>query len=183
MKIYTLRIVLRGVSPMIWRRLKVPGHTSLADLHYIIQAIYGWDDENLHQFHIYGKDYGINYVGSIGYSDNVHEVYLDDFVFDAGDKFSYEYNFFDHLMHDIRVERIEESTQIIQEVSCTKGSGMLGADKHEEIRLITKLLKIILDKTAGTRNDMIRLIDKLEAIRFNKKLINKKLNEIKSEHL
>ena len=83
MKIYTLKIVLRGISPMIWRRIRVPGATSLADLHYVIQTIYGWDDEHLHQFHIYGKDYGINYDGGLGYSDNAHKVYLDDFAFDA----------------------------------------------------------------------------------------------------
>lgn len=96
MKIYTLKIVLRGISPLVWRRLKVPRRTSLAQLHYVIQTIYGWDDENLHQFHIYGKDYGINYDGGLGYSDNAHKVYLDDFAFDEGDKFSYEYNFFEH---------------------------------------------------------------------------------------
>lgn len=33
MKIYTLRIVLRGISPMIWRRVRIPEATSLAELH------------------------------------------------------------------------------------------------------------------------------------------------------
>lgn len=184
MKIYTLRVVLRGISPLIWRQLKVPGSTSLADLHYIIQTIYRWDDGNLHQFHIYGKDYGINYIGSIGYADDADKVYIDDFAFDEGDKFSYEYNFFDHLMHDIRIESIEESSQIIESASCTKGSGMPGADKFDELNIMTKLVKLILDKqTSSTRNDMIHLIDKLDAIRFNRKLINKQLNELKSEHL
>ncbi|MDX2504157.1 MAG: hypothetical protein QNL62_06750 [Gammaproteobacteria bacterium] len=33
MKNYSIKIALRGVSPMIWRRLRIPGSTSLADLH------------------------------------------------------------------------------------------------------------------------------------------------------
>ncbi|STX33473.1 Plasmid pRiA4b ORF-3-like protein [Legionella cincinnatiensis] len=33
--------------------MRVPG--SLADLHYVIQTIYEWDNEQLHQFHIYGR--------------------------------------------------------------------------------------------------------------------------------
>lgn len=169
---------------MIWRRIKIPGSTSLASLHYIIQTIYAWDDENLHQFHIYGKDYGINYEGGLGYSDNVHKVYLDDFLFDVGDKFSYEYNFFDHLMHDIRVENIEESTTTNESVRCIKGSGMPDVDKHDEIKIMAKLLKLIIDnKPSTTRQDLSVLIDKLNAIRFNRKLINKKLNELNSDHL
>jgi hypothetical protein len=140
MKIYTLKIVLRGISPMIWRRLRVPGNTSLAELHYIIQIIYGWDNENLHQFHIYGKDYGINYEGGLGYSDNVHKVYLDDFLFDVGDKFSYEYNFFEHWMHDIRVEKIEESIKGSALVYCTRGSRMFGASKSDETKLMAYCL-------------------------------------------
>jgi transposase InsO family protein len=42
----------RGVSPTIWRRLRLQGNTSLAGLHHIIQIAMGWDDEYLHYFHI-----------------------------------------------------------------------------------------------------------------------------------
>ncbi|MDV5373166.1 hypothetical protein QM092_24800 [Enterobacter hormaechei] len=31
---------------------------------------------------------------------------IDDFAFDAGDRFTYEYNFFEHWLHDVRVEAI-----------------------------------------------------------------------------
>ncbi len=44
MKIYIIKVALRGVSPMIWRRLRISGNTSLASLHYIIQIIQGWSD-------------------------------------------------------------------------------------------------------------------------------------------
>jgi hypothetical protein len=91
MKTYFIKIALRGVSPLVWCRLKIPGNTSLAQLHHIIQIAYGWDDEHLHQFHIYGKDYGISYAGGIGFSDDAHKVLLDHFKFDVGDKFTYEY--------------------------------------------------------------------------------------------
>jgi len=60
-KTYFVKMVLRGISPMIWRRFWIPGNTSLADFHHIIQTAYRWDDDHLHRFHIYGKDYGIGY--------------------------------------------------------------------------------------------------------------------------
>ncbi len=37
--------ILHGVSPMVWRRLKIPGNISLAQLHHTIQIAFGWDDE------------------------------------------------------------------------------------------------------------------------------------------
>jgi hypothetical protein len=59
MNYYFVKIVLRGVSPMIWRRLRIPGNASLAMLHECIQINNDCDDENLHQLHIYDKDYGM----------------------------------------------------------------------------------------------------------------------------
>ena len=56
MNAYSIKIALRGVSPMIWRRLRVRGNTSLADLNHIIQIAMCWDDDHLHSFHIYGED-------------------------------------------------------------------------------------------------------------------------------
>jgi len=48
MKIYLIKIAIHGgVSPMVWRRLKNPGNTSIAQLHEAIQITFGWDDEYL----------------------------------------------------------------------------------------------------------------------------------------
>ena len=107
MKIYSIKIALRGVSPMVWRRLRIAGDTTLAALHYIIQIAYGWDDDFLHQFHIYGKDYGIARAGGI-WVENAYTVRIDDFDFDVGDRFIYEYNFFKFWLVDIRIEAIDK---------------------------------------------------------------------------
>jgi hypothetical protein len=40
--IYQLKVVLLGISPMIWHRLLVRGDSTIADLHYIIQIAMGW---------------------------------------------------------------------------------------------------------------------------------------------
>ncbi|EKM4843430.1 plasmid pRiA4b ORF-3 family protein, partial [Salmonella enterica] len=42
MKVYVIKIAVRGVSPMVWRRLRIAADTSLAALHFIIQIIQGW---------------------------------------------------------------------------------------------------------------------------------------------
>jgi hypothetical protein len=35
--VYQFKVVLRGISPMIWRRLLLRSDHSIADLHYAIQ--------------------------------------------------------------------------------------------------------------------------------------------------
>ena len=63
LNIYTIKIALRGVSPMIWRRLRISVGTSLAQFHHVILIAMGWDDDFLNKFRIYGKEYGIHYPG------------------------------------------------------------------------------------------------------------------------
>jgi len=52
-----LKITLRGISPLIWRRLLVHAETSVVDLHYILQLVLGWTDSHLHRFLIHSKEY------------------------------------------------------------------------------------------------------------------------------
>jgi len=57
---YQFKIVLRHVSPMVWRRVVVPSVLTLADLHEVIQVAMGWDDEHLHRFHVHGRDHALS---------------------------------------------------------------------------------------------------------------------------
>ena len=63
--ILQLRAVLRGISPLIWRRLLVPSDTSIAQLHEVLQAAFGWEDMHLHRFEIPGREYGLSREGGI----------------------------------------------------------------------------------------------------------------------
>lgn len=72
MKTYSIEVALRGISPMIWRRFKINGNTTLADLHHVIQIGMGWDNLHLHQFRVYAKDYGICYPGGPSFMDDAH---------------------------------------------------------------------------------------------------------------
>src|SRR6266851_4547743 len=56
--VYQLRVVLRGVSPLIWRRLLVRSDSTIADLHRALQIAFGWSDEHLHRFVIHGRIHG-----------------------------------------------------------------------------------------------------------------------------
>jgi hypothetical protein len=104
--VYELRVVLRGISLLIWRRLLVRSDSTIADLHYTLQLAMGWTDTHLHCFHIHGKDYGVGHSGGMSFADDPRAVRLATFQFRVRERFRYEYDFHDNWQHDLRIERI-----------------------------------------------------------------------------
>lgn len=163
---------------MVWRRLRncCRHVTGRASLHFPDSA--GLGDDHLHQFHIYGKDYGISYEGGIGFVDNPFRVVIDDFAFDAGDRFTYEYNFFEHWLHDIRVEAIYENSTL-KAPFCISGHGMPGATAADEFDKTTAFLEAIVNADDETTVGEIRpFADDTDAVRFNRHKINRQLSRL-----
>jgi hypothetical protein len=104
-KVYQLKITLRDVSPLVWRRLLVRSDTSIAQLHDTVQIVMGWENMHLHQFCIHGKAFGVERECGITFVDNPHRATLADFKLRKGEKFVYEYDMGDFWEHDIRLEQ------------------------------------------------------------------------------
>ena len=58
-EIATVRIELRGSSPVIWRQVEVPPSITLKVLHHVIQAAMGWFDWHRWAFTIAKRRYGL----------------------------------------------------------------------------------------------------------------------------
>jgi hypothetical protein len=86
LSVYQLRIVLRGISPLIWRRVRVRSDMTLAHLHALLQILFAWSDEHLHSFYIHGREYGSSGASTRG-------VRLRDFYLHRGERFRYVYDF------------------------------------------------------------------------------------------
>ncbi len=127
-----MRVFLEGISPLIWRRLLVSGDYTIADLHYILQIAFEWDNDHLHRFEIYGKEYGIGYVGGMSFSDNLDKVRLNDFKFRKGEKFFYEYDFFESWKHVIRVEDLLKFDLKKKYPLCTGGKNLIPTEDCRE---------------------------------------------------
>ena len=104
--VYQLKVVLRDCSPLIWRRLLVPGETTIAQLHTILQTVMGWEDLHLHRFRIHGKEYGVYHEGGIVFADDPHQVRLAAFKLRRGERFVYEYDLSDFWQHDLYLEQV-----------------------------------------------------------------------------
>ncbi|MGH3764796.1 MAG: plasmid pRiA4b ORF-3 family protein [Pseudonocardiaceae bacterium] len=100
--------MLRGISPLIWRRLLVPADITIAGLQAILQTMFGWSGEHLHRFVIHGREYGIAYCGGPGFRDDARTVRLGELGLRPTERFTYEYNFFAGWQLDLRVEQIAD---------------------------------------------------------------------------
>lgn len=91
--VYTLKVTLRGVRPPIWRRVLVGDTITLGQLHAVLQALMGWNDEHLHQFTIGSETYGEATVEGYRRVRDEHRVALGELVPAAPAKFTYTYDF------------------------------------------------------------------------------------------
>ncbi len=121
MNVYRLRVVIAGISPLIWRRLEVAAGTTIAGLHAIVQAVFGWSGEHLHRFVIGGTEYGISYLGGPGFRDDARQVRLAGLRLREGEGFAYEYNFSAAWRVDLRVEQIASAQPGRAYPRCTGG--------------------------------------------------------------
>jgi Plasmid pRiA4b ORF-3-like protein len=104
--VYQFRVVLQGISPLIWRRLLIRSDMSLATLHTTLQVVFAWSDVHLHSFRIHGKEYGSARPGSPGFDGDARHTPLAALRLHRGEHFSYIYNFIDHWVCEVRLEAI-----------------------------------------------------------------------------
>ncbi len=141
--IYQLKVLLLGISPMIWRRLLVCSTTTITDFHYILQITMGWSDDHLHMFRIHGKQYGIARIGGLSFSDDPCTVRLNDFRFRINETFLYEYDFTDDWRHQVRVEAILAPDPLRHYPTCIDGRRSCPPEDCGGIWGYTNMLEIL----------------------------------------
>lgn len=113
-QVYRLRVVLAGISPLIWRQLEVTAATTLAELHRLVQAAFGWSGEHLHRFTVRGTEYAAGDGQGLWAAQNADSVGLGSLGLRVRERFTYDYAFFANLCtwrHDLRVQAIERLAQ------------------------------------------------------------------------
>jgi len=97
-----LKVTLRDIHPVIWRRIQVWEDTTLAQLHTILQIVMGWEDCHLHQFAIGRRLYSVPDPDDDMYERKVIDesrVLLGEAVPCVGTPFAYLYDFGDSWEH------------------------------------------------------------------------------------
>jgi hypothetical protein len=186
---YQLKVVLLGISPMIWRRLLVSSDFPMKDLHYILQITMGWPDDHLNRFRIHGIQFGVYHDGGMGFSHDPNEVRLSDFQFRINERFLYEYDFNDQWRHQIRIENILDYDPRKDYPLCIgvnracppEGCGgpwrFMALRQHYSLtQIMERLFEIIEDEEPEDHvEELYRLRYWLNVNRFDRKAVNKQL--------
>jgi len=110
--IYTIRVAIRDISPLIWRSFTIDGETSFAELHDILQIIMGWDNSHLFQFRfgkiriaVESEDDPLPFEASDAFVLTLNKLNTK-----VGDTFKYIYDFGDDWLHELEVLSKEEGS-------------------------------------------------------------------------
>jgi len=101
--VYQYRVVVQGVSPLIWRRFLVRRDMSLVTLHATRQSVFAWSAPSLHSFHSHGNTYGSPRLGGPHVDVEARHVPLAALRLHRGERCSYVYHFIDHWVCDLRL--------------------------------------------------------------------------------
>ncbi|MEV0567250.1 hypothetical protein [Dactylosporangium sp. NPDC050588] len=113
--------LLVALSRTVWRRLRVPGPTTLEVLHAAIQVAFDWDDAHVHLFEAGGRQYSDVYF-NLEESEDESAVRLSKLLPGRGARMTYVYDLGDRWEHTITVDRITVPTDP-GPITCTAGAG------------------------------------------------------------
>jgi hypothetical protein len=101
-----LKVALRHSRPPIWRSVQVPLPFTLGDLHHIIQVLFGWDGDHLHDFTVGTTRYSDPFFDLDETEDEEDLRLRDAFPVGARKPVLYEYDFGASWVHEITREKV-----------------------------------------------------------------------------
>lgn len=95
-----LKVTLKYSKPTVWRSVQLPLTATLGDLHAAIQALFGWDGDHLHAFHVGGVRYS-DALFDLEETEDEEDARLRDVFPSGGPKVTYVYDFGTEWTHEI----------------------------------------------------------------------------------
>jgi Plasmid pRiA4b ORF-3-like protein len=106
-QVIQLKVTLARWRPPIWRRVLVPAATTLGGLHRVIQILYGWDGDHLHNFEVGDRRYSDPFFGLEEETDE-EELRVSEAFQPGVKKIAYTYDFGADWQHEITLEKRAE---------------------------------------------------------------------------
>lgn len=152
-KAYQLKVTLRRVRPPVWRRLLVSGDTTLLQLHAILQAAMGWENQHLFEFVIAGRSYMPD-DADLPAGNRDLQKRLAQIIDPGSTRFTYFYDFGDGWEHQIAVEALLPAAQAGALPRCTGGRRACPPEDCGGAWGYSEKLAILGDPTHPEREDV-----------------------------
>jgi hypothetical protein len=181
--IYQIKVGLRQAKPPIWRRLEVRADLSLAELHHVIQAAFGWDDSHMHVFETPYGDFG-HADRQLGHRAEA-PVTLEQVAPAATNKIRYTYDFGDDWEHEILVEKVFDRDHAAPvHPRCTGGRRAAPPDDCGGIWAYAELVETIADPRHPDHAERLEWLglddpNQFDPAAFNLEKVNRALAELR----
>jgi hypothetical protein len=117
-----LKVSLARWRPPIWRTVLIPATANLAELHRVIQVLYGWDGDHLHAFRVRRVTYS-DPLFPLEETRNEYATRVLAALNAGGGKITYEYDFGASWMHEIALQKKVPREPGVGYPLCIKYSG------------------------------------------------------------
>tara|TARA_R110001592_G_scaffold52649_4_gene161239 strand:+ start:264 stop:836 length:573 start_codon:yes stop_codon:yes gene_type:complete len=177
-----LRIELQHSNPLIWRTILIPKGITLIKLHRAIQHAMGWWDGHLHEFDINGIRYGMvdpEWDQDPELEDEKRKRLSR--VLAGRKRFDYLYDFGDHWLHKIKVEKAYSVIELPSQIFCVAGENSCPPEDVGGLPGYSELLEIIADPNNEEREDMLNWLgsEDFDPSYFDQNEADARLREIK----
>lgn len=153
-QIYTLHVSLPETTPLVWRRIMVPGLFTLEALHSVLQLVMGWQMTHLYDFHIDGK----RYAEPDDFDDTPVKSVASSIAAAVRDQksFIYNYDFGDDWRHVVTVEDISARKEGFNFPICIGGENACPPEDCHGVSGYEDLKKVIADPKHREHADMMQ---------------------------
>lgn len=162
-----VRVDLAGARPPIWRRLVLRSDLTLAVVHEVLQAAYGWAGGHLHRFAIGGEafdnraewflcPFDTEEGDDLGTPDS--EVTLDEVLVEPGDVLHYVYDYGDEWDLVLVLEEVGPVGATTPPAACLDGGRAAPPEDCGGLREATDLAGVLPDPAAFDVAEVDRLV-------------------------
>jgi hypothetical protein len=160
--VFQLQVTLLDTQPPVWRRVLVDGGSTLAQLHDVIQAAFGWWNCHLHEFDDGRKRYGPPDCDPDADWEPPHDERRTrlDAIASEGTSLGYLYDFGDGWEHEIVVERVLLGSTDVTVPACVDGRRACPPEDCGGPSGYEQLLEILGDRNHPERDEYLEWLDR-----------------------
>jgi len=184
-KIFQLRIALRYIEPPIWRRVLVPDNWLLGELHPLFATVMGWAGYHMHQFSFGGgfkQERYSTHEMTMECGGEMHDegtVLLSQVLLRKGQAFTYEYDFGDSWLHQVKVEKILPYDSEMKLPVCIDGARACPPEDCGSFPGYANVLRVLANAQTQEDREFRKWVGHYDPERFDLEAVNRRIQPTK----